>query len=65
MVRFGMWDEILAEPRPSPALKALDQAATCLPGGALAAKNRTAEARHALDELDKVRASLPDEAARA
>jgi len=56
-----MWDEILAEPRPSPALKALT-------GGYLFArwrrwrpKNRTAEVVTLWMSLDKVRASLPDE----
>ena len=30
IVRFGLWDEILAEPAPNPSLKAL-QEATCMP----------------------------------
>ena len=62
MVRFGMWDEILAEPRPSPALKALTGGYLFARVAALAAKNRPAEARQTLDELDKVQASLTADA---
>jgi len=62
LVRFGMWDEILAEPRPNPALKALTGGYLFARVAALAAKNRVAEARQTLDELDKLRASLPADA---
>jgi tetratricopeptide (TPR) repeat protein len=62
MVRFGMWDEILAEPRPNPALEALTGGYLFARVAALAAKNRRAEARQTLDELDKVQASLPADA---
>jgi tetratricopeptide (TPR) repeat protein len=61
-VRFAMWDEILAEPQPNPALKALTGGYLFARVAALAAKSRIAEARRALDELDKLRASLPAEA---
>jgi hypothetical protein len=62
LVRFGMWDEILAEPRPNPALKALTGGYLFARVVALATKKRVAEARQTLDELDKVRASLPVDA---
>jgi tetratricopeptide (TPR) repeat protein len=62
LVRFGMWDEILAEPRPNPALKALTGGYLFARVAALATKNRVAEARQTLDELDKLRASLPADA---
>jgi tetratricopeptide (TPR) repeat protein len=62
MVRFGLWDEILAEARPNPALKALTGAYLFARATALAAKDRTTEARQAIAELEKVRASLPADA---
>jgi tetratricopeptide (TPR) repeat protein len=62
MVRFGMWDEILAEPRPNPALKALTGGYLFAQATALAAKGRVADAREALNELDKLRASIPADA---
>jgi tetratricopeptide (TPR) repeat protein len=62
MVRFRLWDEILAEPRPNPALKVLAGGYLFARVAALAARNRTAEAHQALDELDKLRASLPADA---
>jgi tetratricopeptide (TPR) repeat protein len=62
LVRFGLWDEILAEPRPNAALNALTGGYLFARVAALAAKNRVAEARQTLDELDKLRASLPADA---
>jgi tetratricopeptide (TPR) repeat protein len=62
MVRFGMWDEILAERPPNPALKALTGGYLFARVAALAAKNRVAEARQTLAELDKLRAALPADA---
>jgi tetratricopeptide (TPR) repeat protein len=62
MVRFGLWDEILAEPRPNPALQALTGGYLFARATALAAKGRTAEARQALAELEAIRASLPADA---
>src|SRR5262249_54197415 len=61
-VRFGMWDEILAEPRPNPALKALTGAYLFAQVAALGARNRIAEAHQRLEELEKLRASIPAEA---
>ena len=62
MVRFGMWDEVLAEPRPNPSLKTLTGGYLFARVAALAANNRVAEARQSLDELDKLRASLAPDA---
>jgi tetratricopeptide (TPR) repeat protein len=59
MMRFGMWDELLAEPRPNPALKMLTGGYLCARATALAAKNRLAEAQQTLAELDELRAALP------
>ncbi|MFL6605849.1 MAG: hypothetical protein ACJ8R9_31610 [Steroidobacteraceae bacterium] len=63
MVRFGMWDEILAEPAPNPALRALTGGYLFARVAALAANNRLTEARHTLAELDELRAALPADAA--
>jgi tetratricopeptide (TPR) repeat protein len=62
MVRFGLWDEILAEARPNPALKALTGAYLFARATALAARDRATEARQVLSELEKIRASLPADA---
>jgi tetratricopeptide (TPR) repeat protein len=62
MVRFGLWDQILAEPRPNPALKALTGGYLFASVTALAARNRIAEAAQRLDELNAVRAGLPADA---
>jgi tetratricopeptide (TPR) repeat protein len=60
-MRFGTWDDVLAEPRPNPALKALTGGWLFARAVALAAKNRTAEAQQSLDELDRLRDTLtPD-----
>ena len=62
MVRFGLWDQILAEPRPNPALKTLTGGYLFASVMALAATNRVAEATRRLDELNAVRAGLPADA---
>jgi tetratricopeptide (TPR) repeat protein len=62
MVRFGLWDQILAEPRPNPALKSLTGAYLFASVTALAARNRVAEATQRLDELSALRAALPPDA---
>jgi tetratricopeptide (TPR) repeat protein len=54
MVRFGMWDEILAEPVPSPKLVGLTGAYLYTKATALAAKGRVDEARAPLAELEKL-----------
>jgi tetratricopeptide (TPR) repeat protein len=63
MVRFGMWDEILAESAPNPALKALTGGYLFARVAALAAKNRLVDARQTLDELNQLRAALPADTA--
>jgi tetratricopeptide (TPR) repeat protein len=62
MVRFGLWDQMLAEPRPNPALKSLTGAWLFASATALAARNRVAEATQRLDELNALRAALPADA---
>jgi tetratricopeptide (TPR) repeat protein len=59
MVRFGMWDEILAEPRPNPKLASLTGGYLFARAAALAARNRVAEAKQTVAELDALRESLP------
>lgn len=54
MVRFGMWDDILAEPAPSPKLIGLTGAYLYAKATALAAKGRAEEARILLGELEQL-----------
>jgi hypothetical protein len=54
MVRFGMWDEILAEPGPNPKLVGLTGAYLYAKATALAAKGRIDETRAPLAELEKL-----------
>ena len=54
MVRFGMWDEILAEPAPNPKLTGLTVAHLYAKATALAVKGRIDEARAPLAELEKL-----------
>jgi tetratricopeptide (TPR) repeat protein len=56
MVRFGLWDEILAERTPNPKLTGLTGAYFYAKAVALAAKGRVDEAREALTSLEKLRA---------
>jgi tetratricopeptide (TPR) repeat protein len=62
MVRFGLWDEMLAEPAPNPKLQALTGGYLYGRGVAQAAKGQVAEARATLAELDKLAASIPPDA---
>jgi len=62
LMRFGLWDEILAEPRPNARLKAMTGGYLSAKATALAAKGRAAAARQSLDELDKLRATIPADA---
>ncbi len=57
MVRFGMWDEMLAETPPSTQLAALTGGYRYGRTTALAAKGRTDEAKAELAELEKVAAA--------
>jgi tetratricopeptide (TPR) repeat protein len=60
-VRFGAWDQLLAEPRPNPALKALTGGYLFATAVALAERDRVAEAEARLAELEQLRASLPQD----
>jgi len=62
MMRFALWDQILAEPRPNPALKALTGGYLGARAAALAASARLDEARSTLAELDQLRTALPPDA---
>jgi tetratricopeptide (TPR) repeat protein len=54
MVRFGMWDDILAEPAPNPKLVGLTGAYLYAKATALAAKGRIEKAKVPLAELEKL-----------
>jgi len=61
LVRFGMWDQLLAEPRPNPGLKALTGGYLFATAVALTERHRIPEAEARIAELDRLRASLaPD-----
>jgi tetratricopeptide (TPR) repeat protein len=62
LVRFGLWDEILAEAAPNPSLKALTGGYLYARIAALAARGRIAEAKQAQMELESTRAALPPDA---
>ncbi len=61
-VRFGQWDEIIAEPRPTAALKALTGGYLFATAAALAERRRIPEAEARIAELDQLRATLPADA---
>ena len=54
MVRFGLWDDILAEPAPNPKLIGLTGAYLYAKATALAAKGRIEEARIPVAELEQL-----------
>jgi tetratricopeptide (TPR) repeat protein len=58
-VRFGQWDALLAEGPPIPGLPGLTGGYLYATAVALAAKNRPAEARGRLAQLDSLMAGLP------
>ncbi len=62
MARFGLWDEIIAEPAPNPKLAGLTIAWLQARATALAAKGRVAEAEALLPELDRAIAEVPADA---
>lgn len=62
MARFGLWDEIIAEPAPDPKLAGLTIAWLQARATALAAKGRVAEAKALLPELDRAIATVPADA---
>lgn len=59
MARFGLWDEIIAEPAPNPKLTGLTIAWLQARATALAAKGRVAEAKAVLPELERMTAAAP------
>ncbi|MEA3035785.1 MAG: hypothetical protein QOH04_1550 [Sphingomonadales bacterium] len=59
MVRFGMWDEIIAEPAPNPRLAGLTAAWLQARATALAARGRVPEAESAVAALDRLIAETP------
>jgi tetratricopeptide (TPR) repeat protein len=64
LIRFGMWDEMLAEPPPNPKLRAMTAGFLYARATALAAKGRAEEARPLLAELERVGQSMgPDDSA--
>lgn len=62
MARFGLWDDILAEPAPNPKLAGLTIGYLQARTTALAAKGRIAEAKALLPELDRAIAAVPADA---
>ena len=62
MARFGLWDEIIAEPAPNPKLAGLTIGWLQARATALAAKGRVAEAKALLPELDRAIAAVPADA---
>jgi len=63
-IRFGMWDEMLAEPVPNPKLQAMTAGFLYARATALAAKGRTEEAKPLLTELERIGRGLgPDDSA--
>jgi tetratricopeptide (TPR) repeat protein len=63
MIRFGLWDEMLAEPAPNPKLAGLTIGYLQARATALAAKGRVAEARAMIPDLDRAIAAIPADAA--
>jgi tetratricopeptide (TPR) repeat protein len=59
MLRFGMWDAMLAEPRPNPKLAGLTAAWLQARASALAATGKLTEADAAIAELDPLVAATP------
>jgi len=62
LIRFGLWDEMLAEPSPSPALKALTGGYLYARAVAQAAKHQTAAARDTLAQLEQLATAMPADA---
>jgi tetratricopeptide (TPR) repeat protein len=62
LIRFGLWDEMLAEPAPNPKLRAMTGGFLYARATALAAKGRTDEARSLLADLEQMAQSVgPDD----
>jgi len=63
LVRFGRWDEMIAEPPPNPRFKALTGGYLYAKATALAAKGRVAQAKRTVGDLEKLARELPADAA--
>ena len=63
LVRFGRWDEMIAEPPPNPRFKALTGGYLYAKATALAAEGRVVEAKRMLRDLEKLTRELPADAA--
>jgi tetratricopeptide (TPR) repeat protein len=63
LVRFGRWDEMIAEPPPNPRFKALTGGYLYAKATALAAKGHVAQAKRTLRDLEKLTRALPADAA--
>jgi tetratricopeptide (TPR) repeat protein len=63
LVRFGRWDEMIAEPPPNPRFKALTGGYLYAKATALAAKGRVVQAKRTLRDLEKLARELPADAA--
>jgi tetratricopeptide (TPR) repeat protein len=61
LVRFGLWDELIALEAPDPRAPGLTAGWLYGRGVALAARGRTADARQALKELEALAAATPAE----
>lgn len=62
LARFGLWDEMIAEPAPNPKLAGLTIAWLQARATALAAKGRVADAKALLPELERAIAAVPADA---
>lgn len=63
MIRFGMWDAMLAEPAPDPRLKGMEINYHASRAQALAAKGRIVEAQGELTAVERLMAAIPADAA--
>jgi tetratricopeptide (TPR) repeat protein len=61
-VRFGLWDQILAEPAPDPRLRGLTADWLAARASALAQRGRLAEAQDAIGKLEALIAATPADA---
>lgn len=59
LVRFGLWDDMLAAPAPNPQLLGLTGGYLIGKATALAAKGRVADAKATLAQLEKLSTSMP------